>query len=237
MFMAPESPWWLVRKGRLEEAKRSVERLGRKTLLNAGESVAMMSRVISMESSSHAPSYIELFKGTDLRRTLIVCGVYASQNLCGNLIANQAVYFFERKSLSPRIWCKKAWADPLCRGRRWHKHCVRVGSHHFCSPDGLRRRVLVPFYLRWPPQAFPVRRGHQLPFACLHRYRRLGWQVEDRFICASLFRSYRFCRIHFGRCTRFVGHHWRDFSYPLEASYHWYRTCHLLHRRDSLHLP
>jgi SP family general alpha glucoside:H+ symporter-like MFS transporter len=29
---------------------------------------------------------------------LIVCGVYASQNLTGNLIANQAVYFFKRKS-------------------------------------------------------------------------------------------------------------------------------------------
>ena len=39
----------------------------------------------------------ELFKGTDLYRTLIVCGVYAAQNLTGNLIANQAVYFFERK--------------------------------------------------------------------------------------------------------------------------------------------
>jgi SP family general alpha glucoside:H+ symporter-like MFS transporter len=26
-----------------------------------------------------------------------VCGVYLAQNLTGNLIANQAVYFFERK--------------------------------------------------------------------------------------------------------------------------------------------
>lgn len=56
----------------------------------------MMRRVIEMEKSEKQPTYIELFKGTDLRRTLIVCGVYAAQNLTGNLIANQAVYFFER---------------------------------------------------------------------------------------------------------------------------------------------
>lgn len=97
MFMAPESPWWLVRKGRLEEAARSVERLGRKSMLNAGEAVAMMRRVVDLEKSTAAPSYIELLKGSDLRRTLIVCGIYAGQNLAGNLIANQAVYFFERK--------------------------------------------------------------------------------------------------------------------------------------------
>ncbi|KAK0945395.1 hypothetical protein LTR91_027159, partial [Friedmanniomyces endolithicus] len=54
-----------------------------------------MRRVIEMEKTVKAPSHLELFKGTDLRRTLIVCGVYAAQNLTGNLIANQAVYFFE----------------------------------------------------------------------------------------------------------------------------------------------
>jgi len=97
IFCAPESPWWLVRKGRLEQAARSVERLGRKSQVNASESVAMMRRVIEMEKTVKAPSHLELFKGTDLRRTLIVCGVYAAQNLTGNLIANQAVYFFERR--------------------------------------------------------------------------------------------------------------------------------------------
>jgi len=56
----------------------------------------MMRRVIELEKTSKEPSLLELFKGTDLRRTLIVAGVYAAQNLTGNLIANQAVYFFER---------------------------------------------------------------------------------------------------------------------------------------------
>lgn len=97
IFCAPESPWWLTRKGRHEEAAKSVVRLGRKSASNPTETVAMMRRVIELEKSSKEPSLVELFKGTDLRRTLIVCGVYAAQNLTGNLIANQAVYFFERE--------------------------------------------------------------------------------------------------------------------------------------------
>lgn len=98
IFLAPESPWWLVRKGKLEQAARSIERLGRKSQVNGPEGVAMMRRVIEAESQEN-PSLIELFKGTDLRRTAIVCCIYLAQNLAGNLIANQAVFFFEREWL------------------------------------------------------------------------------------------------------------------------------------------
>lgn len=100
IFLAPESPWWLVRKGRTEEAAKAVERLGKKSQVNSTETVAMMRRVIELEKSEKKPNHIELFKGTDLRRTLIVCGVYAAQNLTGNLIANQAVYFFKQAGMS-----------------------------------------------------------------------------------------------------------------------------------------
>ncbi|KAI0405403.1 general substrate transporter [Xylaria palmicola] len=100
IYLAPESPWWLVRKGRLEDAANSVGRLGRRSRLNVGENVAMMRRVIELEKSETEPNYVELFKGTDLYRTLIVCGVYAAQNLTGNLIANQAVYFFEQAGVA-----------------------------------------------------------------------------------------------------------------------------------------
>ncbi|KAI1306954.1 alpha-glucosides permease MPH2/3 [Xylaria venustula] len=100
VFFAPESPWWLVRRGRLEEAAKSVGRLGRKSRLNIPENVAMMRRVIELEKSEKEPNYVELFKGVDLYRTLIVCGVYAAQNLTGNLIANQAVFFFEQAGVS-----------------------------------------------------------------------------------------------------------------------------------------
>ncbi|KAG0647435.1 Maltose transport MAL61 [Hyphodiscus hymeniophilus] len=100
IFCAPESPWWLVRKGRLDEAAHSVVRLGRKSRLNPSETVAMMRRVVELEASTKEPNHLELFKGTDLYRTCIVCGVYLAQNLTGNLIANQAVYFFEQAGVS-----------------------------------------------------------------------------------------------------------------------------------------
>lgn len=100
IFIAPESPWWLVRNGRFEDASKAVGRLGRRSKLNLDESVSMMRRTIELEKTEKEPNYLELFRGTDLYRTLIVCGVYAAQNLTGNLIANQAVYFFERE-LSP----------------------------------------------------------------------------------------------------------------------------------------
>ena len=57
----------------------------------------MMRRVIELEKSEKEPNHIELFKGTDRYRTFIVCGVYLAQNLTGNLIANQAVFFFTRE--------------------------------------------------------------------------------------------------------------------------------------------
>ena len=91
--------------GRLAEAEKAVTRLGRASANdNPGHAVAMMRRTIELEKTTKKPNLVELWKGTDLYRTLIVCGVYASQNLTGNLIANQAVYFFKRKlSYTPRL--------------------------------------------------------------------------------------------------------------------------------------
>ena len=81
----------------MEQAAKSVKRLGRASGVHVTETVAMIRRVIELEKTEKQPGYLELFKGTDLRRTAIVCFVYAAQNLTGNLIANQAVYFFQRK--------------------------------------------------------------------------------------------------------------------------------------------
>ncbi|KAJ5591657.1 uncharacterized protein N7459_002026 [Penicillium hispanicum] len=101
IFLAPESPWWLIRRGRKEEALRSIQRLGAKSPEAAQKSLAMIERTVEIEAQlGNAPTFLDLLKGTDLRRTIITCLVYTSQNFAGNLIANQATYFFEQAGMS-----------------------------------------------------------------------------------------------------------------------------------------
>ncbi|KAJ9602601.1 hypothetical protein H2200_012794 [Cladophialophora chaetospira] len=103
IFLAPESPWWLVRKGRKEEALRSIRRLASgKTKEHSEQALAMMERTVEIElAQGGTPTLLDLLKGTDLRRTLITCFMYASQNFAGNLIANQATFFFEQAGINP----------------------------------------------------------------------------------------------------------------------------------------
>ncbi|KAJ4330296.1 hypothetical protein N0V87_010122 [Didymella glomerata] len=103
IFFAPESPWWLVRKGKKEQALRSIKRLGPRsgTQASADETLAMIERTVEIEAHLGGnPSLLDLVKGVDLRRTLITCLIYASQNFAGNLIANQATFFFEQAGMS-----------------------------------------------------------------------------------------------------------------------------------------
>ncbi|OQE76638.1 hypothetical protein PENNAL_c0065G11159 [Penicillium nalgiovense] len=102
LFFAPESPWWLIRRGRKAEALRSIERLGGKSHEEAQQSLAMIERTVEIEAQmGGSPTLLDLLKGTDLRRTIITCLIYASQNFAGNLIANQATYFFEQAGMGP----------------------------------------------------------------------------------------------------------------------------------------
>jgi SP family general alpha glucoside:H+ symporter-like MFS transporter len=52
IFFAPESPWWLVRRGRKAEALKSIKRLGKKNGTEAGaqETLAMMERTVNIEA-------------------------------------------------------------------------------------------------------------------------------------------------------------------------------------------
>lgn len=86
---------------------RSIERLGSKSHENTQQTLAMMERTVEIElQKGGSPTLLDLFKGTDLRRTIITCLVYASQNFAGNLIANQATFFFEREYPFPPVTCK-----------------------------------------------------------------------------------------------------------------------------------
>lgn len=81
MIFAPESPWWLVRKGRLQDAEKAVRRLQAYDKDDlARKTVAMMVRTNQLEMEmAGGTSFVQCFKGVDLRRTIIACMAYACQ--------------------------------------------------------------------------------------------------------------------------------------------------------------
>lgn len=101
--LAPESPWWLVRKGRKEDAKKQLLRLTSRNQadFDPEATVNMMVYTTELEkANTTGASYWDCFKGVDLRRTEIVCGVWAIQTLCGaSSFTGYSTYFFEQAGL------------------------------------------------------------------------------------------------------------------------------------------
>lgn len=103
VLLAPESPWWLVRRNRVEEAKASVRRLTslkRNPGFDIDKNVALMVFTTEHEREINSgTSYISCFQGTNLRRTLIVSGCYCMQVLSGSTLRSYATYFLQQAGL------------------------------------------------------------------------------------------------------------------------------------------
>jgi SP family general alpha glucoside:H+ symporter-like MFS transporter len=83
ILFAPESPWWLVRRGRHDEALKSVKRLADSTV-DHDEVVALIDHTVKLEREMNfGSSYLDCFKGVDLRRTEIAVVCWCAQTFVG----------------------------------------------------------------------------------------------------------------------------------------------------------
>ncbi|KAJ8112129.1 hypothetical protein OPT61_g5437 [Boeremia exigua] len=100
---APESPWWLIRKNRVEDARKALMDLtSTKNAEHDIDSVlAMIRHTVSQEERiDQGASYRDCFRGASLRRTEITCVAGAIPFLAGTGFTGQAVYFLSVAGLS-----------------------------------------------------------------------------------------------------------------------------------------
>ncbi|KAF3759901.1 hypothetical protein M406DRAFT_51937 [Cryphonectria parasitica EP155] len=93
LIFAPESPWFLVRAGRHDEALKALDRLSHN--VDNRETLSLIQHTVILEQQLEFGSSIwDCFKGTDLRRTEIACITWSSQIWTQFALAS-GTYFFE----------------------------------------------------------------------------------------------------------------------------------------------
>ncbi|CAN6642482.1 general alpha-glucoside permease [Trichomonascus vanleenenianus] len=102
IYFAPESPWWLVRKGKIEEAVHAVERLSTKREgHDPHRTVAFMVHTNELEKAVESgTSYLDCFKGVDLRRTEVSCITFLCQSISVGNVMGYSAFFFQTAGLN-----------------------------------------------------------------------------------------------------------------------------------------
>lgn len=102
VFFAPDSPWWHVRQGDRAGAKQALLRLtsANDPDFDPDKTIAMIEHTNELEKSvSEGTSYWDCFRGTDLRRTEIVCFAWLAQTVCGTNLMGYFSYFMIQAGL------------------------------------------------------------------------------------------------------------------------------------------
>jgi len=103
-LLAPESPWWLVRQGRIEDARAAIVKLTTPTEgveFDLDAHVEMMVVTDQYEKEVSAGSnYWHLFRGSDLHRTEVSAMAFITQALCGVPFMGFGTQFMQGVGLS-----------------------------------------------------------------------------------------------------------------------------------------
>ncbi|PKS08091.1 hypothetical protein jhhlp_005366 [Lomentospora prolificans] len=98
---APETPWYLARKGKREEAKKSLIKLYGATI-DVDAKLESLEQTIAEENSSseNQGTWAECVKGPNLVRTMISMGVFLCQHFVGIIfVLGYSTYFFQLAGL------------------------------------------------------------------------------------------------------------------------------------------
>jgi MFS transporter, SP family, general alpha glucoside:H+ symporter len=104
VWFIPESPYYLVRKGEVEKARRMIERLSKK---DADVSPTLESIIITNEEERQQAilaadvSFLECFKGTNWRRTRIILYANGLSQMIGASFNANDPYFLVSAGMSP----------------------------------------------------------------------------------------------------------------------------------------
>jgi MFS transporter, SP family, general alpha glucoside:H+ symporter len=102
-FLAPESPWWLVRHGKIDQARAALLRLTSRNNaeFNVEDTLAMMIHTNELEIQQTAGThYWDCFKGVDLRRTELTIMTWVIQQTSGSPMIGWGTYFMIQAGLS-----------------------------------------------------------------------------------------------------------------------------------------
>lgn len=107
VYFAPESPWWMVKKGKYQEAKHSIKRLLTENEhlpdkeVMAQAMVDKMKLTIKEEKALTAGiSFLDCFNKKNIRRTRIACVTWLMQNITGSAFMGYSTYFYIQAGLS-----------------------------------------------------------------------------------------------------------------------------------------
>jgi MFS transporter, SP family, general alpha glucoside:H+ symporter len=96
LYLTPESPWWLVRQNKTEEARKALTRLSSPhPKVDIDKTVSMIQKTTLYEEKSNVGgTFWDCFKGTARRRTEIVIMIFVCQDFAVSPLS--ASYFFEQ---------------------------------------------------------------------------------------------------------------------------------------------